>query len=319
LIQTIRTSGPIQLSTHPPLSLILPTVSNGNFLETMLNMNQAKDVLEAVNGFVALSYEYDPSVLEGQGQIRNTLNHALIALQLVKPTRYFGEYWFLVDDTGRMVQFSSELTRIHLSQSEPYLWYQQHNTITLEDVETVKRCLPRLLHAFAPAGSWSHPCGPVHRALVMFAEGYLTEMFGELRQFLWAMALDCLFSSKTDRKKRGAHTIDQRLRMLLGAEFEPYSAVSIAGGPSRRPIHKLFHIAKDIFTLRNACAHGLTITEYVGVGTPVAATGKAPGVISKNAVLAALVMTGAAGAPTVRVKFCVALGNTSLEAVMVRG
>jgi hypothetical protein len=60
-------------------------------------------------------------------------------------------------------------------------------------------------------------------------------------------------------------------------------------------------------------------TEYDTVGTPVAMTWKAPGVISKNAVLAALVIAGAAGVPTVSVKLCVALGDTPLEAVIVSG
>ena len=94
----------------------------------------------------------------------------------------------------------------------------------------------------------------------MYAQGYLTEMFAELRQFLWAMALDCLFSSKLDRKKRGAQTIDQRMRMLLGAEFEPYRDVLVPGHQTR-PDHKLWSVAKDIFTLRNAVAHGLTIPD----------------------------------------------------------
>jgi hypothetical protein len=168
-----------------------------------------------------------------------------------------------MDDTGRIESSSKDFGFVHIDHSGPYLSYQQHHTITLGDVESVKRCLPKLLHAFSPSsvtGSWSHPCGPIHRALVMFAEGYLTEMFGELRQFLWAMGLDCLFSSRIDKGKRGSHTIDQRLRMLFGAEFEPYKAVVVPGHQSR-PVHKLCDIVKDIFTLRNACAHGLTIPD----------------------------------------------------------
>jgi hypothetical protein len=51
----------------------------------------------------------------------------------------------------------------------------------------------------------------------------------------------------------------------------------------------------------------------------VAVTWNDPGVISVNAVAAALVITGAAGVPTVSVKPCVALGKTPLEAVMVMG
>jgi hypothetical protein len=74
------------------------------------------------------------------------------------------------------------------------------------------------------------------------------------------MALDCLFSLKIDKRKRGAQTIDQRLRMLLGAEFAPYKDVLVPGHRTR-PDHKLWAVAKDIFVLRNAVAHGLTIPD----------------------------------------------------------
>jgi hypothetical protein len=263
LSQAIRTTGPIVLSSNPPISLIHPTVSGSSFLETMFNQNQVAAVLEAVRGFVALSYSYDPSLTRQQGSVRDTLVYTALAFLLVKPTRWFGKYWFRMDDQGQIEALSRDFGFIHLDHPSPYLWYQQHNTVTLEDVESVKRCLSRLLHAFFPgtvSGSWSHPCGSIHRALVMLAEGYLTEMFGELRPFLWAMALDCLLSSRTDKRKRGAQTIDQRLRMLFGAEFEPYKAVSVPGHQSR-PNHKLCNIVKDIFILRNACAHGLTIPD----------------------------------------------------------
>jgi len=49
--------------------------------------------------------------------------------------------------------------------------------------------------------------------------------------------------------------------MFFGAEFEPYKVLSVPGGPNYRPNHKLCHIAKDIFILRNACAHALTLPE----------------------------------------------------------
>jgi hypothetical protein len=264
LVQLIRTTGPAVVSTSPPISLIFPNVTGGSFLETVFNPGQVKAALETVRDFVAISYSYDPSAATPSERVRDTLVHTHAAFQLVKPTRSFAKYWFLMNDTGRIEMSSYDLGTIHLDNSGPYLAYQQHNTITSVDVESVKSRLPSVLHAFSPAivsGSWGHPSGPVHRALVMFAQGYLTEMFDELRQFLWAMALDCLFSSKLDKRKRGAQTIDQRLRMLLGAEFEPYKVVSIPGGPSYRPNHKLFHIAKDIFILRNAVAHGLTIPD----------------------------------------------------------
>jgi len=263
LLAAIHTSGSVSLSTTPPISIVRPIVTGGSFLETMFNANQVNAILDAIRRCAALSYSYDPTTAAAQERVTHTLTHTHVAFQLVKPTRWFGKYWFRTDDSGHIESMSNDLGMIHLDNSLPYLWYQQHNTISPTDVESVKPILPRLLHAFSPAigsGSWSHASGPVHRALVMFAQGYLTEMFGELRQFLWAMALDCLFSSKIDKRKRGAHTIDQRLRTLLGAEFEPYKDVLVPGHQTR-PSHKLWSVAKDIFQLRNAVAHGLTIPD----------------------------------------------------------
>jgi hypothetical protein len=217
LLQAIQASGSISLSATPPISIVRPTVTGGSFLETMFNASQVNAILDAIRRCAALSYSYDPTTAAAQERVMDTLIHSHVAFQLVKPTRWFGKYWFRTDDAGHIEPMSNGLGMIHLDNPLPYLWYQQHNTILAEDVEVVKRILPRLLYAFSPgtdSGSWSHPSGSVHRALVLFAQGYLTEMFGELKQFLWAMALDCLFSSKVDKRKRGAQTIDQRLRML---------------------------------------------------------------------------------------------------------
>lgn len=51
-----------------------------------------------------------------------------------------------------------------------------------------------------------------------------------------------------------------RLKALHGTEFEPYKFVSVPVH-QRRPDHKLWFIAQDIFTFRNAVAHGLTIPD----------------------------------------------------------
>ena len=242
--------------------IVRPTVTGGSFLETMFNANQVEATLQAIRRCAALSHSCDPTTV-AQDRVRDTLVHTHMSFQLVKPTRWFSKYWFRTDDAGHIQLMSNGLGTIHLDNPKPYLWYQQHNTISPEDVESVKLILPRLLHAFSPpidSGSWSHPCGSVHRALVMFAQGYLTEMFGELRQFLWAMALDSLLASKIDKRKRGAQTIDQRLRMLLGAEFAPYKDVAVPVNQAR-PDHKLWAVVKDVFLLRNAIAHGLTIPD----------------------------------------------------------
>jgi hypothetical protein len=263
LLREIHITGPIPLSTNPPIYITRPTATGGGFLEVMFNPNQVNAILDSIPSYAALSYNYDPTVV-AQDSVKETLIQTNVAFQLVKPTRWFAKYWFRTDDAGRIELMSTNLGTIHIDHSSnPYLWYQQHHTISIEDINAVKLILPRLLHALSPAigsGSWSHPSGSVHRALVMYAQGYLMDMFAELRQFLWAMALDSLFSSRLDKRKRGAQTIDQRLRMLLGAEFAPYKDVLVPGHQTR-PDHKLWSVTKDIFTLRNAIAHGLTIPD----------------------------------------------------------
>ena len=258
----LRDNGPIALSENPPVVLRRPSVTSSSFLETMFNESQVRAALTAVQGSVALAYSYNPEVVP-QDRARETLTHTHLAFQLVKPTPLFAEYWLRVDDAGRIASSSKDLAWIHINRPLPCLWYQQHHQIIHDDVEAVKRLLPKLFLAFAPttvSGSWGHPCGPVHRALVMFAEGYLTEMFSELRPFLWAMGLDCLFASRLNRKRQGSAAIGQRLQKLFGPAFEPYNTVSIPVHQNR-PAHKLRNVVKDIFTFRNACAHGLPIPD----------------------------------------------------------
>lgn len=103
--------------------------------------------------------------------------------------------------------------------------------------------------------------GPVHRAVILFCQGYSVGL-PDLRQLLWAAGLDCLFASKRGKRKRGTRVICQRLRRLWGTGFSPYSA-DTGGIPmyQKRPTHRLKDIGQDIFRLRNAYMHGGSIPE----------------------------------------------------------
>jgi hypothetical protein len=226
----------------------------------MFNASQVQAILCKVREAVSLSWNYD-SALVSPSRVQDQLMQTRLAFQLVRPTSTFGEYWCVADDAGRISQSSRDLPWLHIRYAQPYLWYQQHHQITIEDIEAVKQILPKLFDAFAPpcgAGSWNHPAGAIHRALIMFSEGYLHEMFMELRPFLWMMALDCLFASRTRRDRQGAGTIGDRLQKLFGSDYKPYERVQIPRHQTR-PNHQLRDIVKDMFTFRNACAHGLTI------------------------------------------------------------
>jgi hypothetical protein len=255
-------NGPIALSTGPTVSLVRPTVNGDKWMGLTFVPQIVDDALRAIRECVGISCCFDP-VTDNPDNVKAALRDIDIAFQLAKPTRSFAKHWFQLDANLNIENCKPSLARI--GSGGAYLAYQQCHQVTLEDVEIVKKCLPRLRQAFVPvttSGSWGHPAGPVHRALVLFAQGYLPEMFQELRQYLWAMALDCLLSSRIDKTKRGARTVNQRLKILFGAEFEPYKSPRIAVPIGQgRPVHKLSNIALDIFQLRNACAHGLPIPE----------------------------------------------------------
>jgi hypothetical protein len=265
LTEEIAKSGPLSLFTQPPMVLTKPDVKDaGKWLPSVYQTTFLKDALHTLNESAVLSCTFDPNVVSA-ARVKQTLEHTSLLFQLVKPRRLFSEDWFELGPTSEIGACSRDLASlpVRIAGASAYLEYQQHHTITLADIETVKQCLPRLQTALDPGtSSWNHPCGPVHRALILFAEGYSSTQFGELRQFLWAMALDCLFSSKLNKQKRGGRLVTQRLKTLFGAEYEPYSGQGIRVPINqKRPNHKLTNIGEDIFLLRNACAHGLPIRD----------------------------------------------------------
>jgi hypothetical protein len=55
LLREIHTTGPISLSTNPPIFVSRPTVTGGSFIETMFNPNQVNAILDGIRGCAALS------------------------------------------------------------------------------------------------------------------------------------------------------------------------------------------------------------------------------------------------------------------------
>lgn len=247
--------GPITLLATPRVELGIATVHSS------LVPGIDATVLEAISQAVSISCSFDPAVTRGP-MVRDVLNHTAMAFQLSKPTRDFCENWGQLDDKLQLEAASSRLRSYPNPLSNLYLDYQQHHSLSLDDLERTKRVLPRLHMAFEPGhGSWNHPCLPVHRALIFFGQGYSVKL-DPLPQFLWAAGLDSLFTSKLDRRKRGAHTISERLKTLFGSEFRPYQGETVlVPPPQSRPDRPLREIGPHIFWLRNAYAHGLPIPE----------------------------------------------------------
>src|SRR5260221_14142345 len=86
LLREIQTTGPISLSTNPPISISRPTVKGGSFLETIFNPNQVNAILDDIRRCAALTYSYDPTTMAAQDGVKETLIQTHVAFQLVKPT-----------------------------------------------------------------------------------------------------------------------------------------------------------------------------------------------------------------------------------------
>src|SRR5882762_1242074 len=122
---------------------------------------------------IALSCEYDsanpPVPFNG---IRHHLEVVALALQLVKPVDEYSDYWLRFDDNAVRILERSATLALPESLSDPNLAYQLHNATSPEDVRRAVDLLPLLSRAMESAGSWTHPCGSIHRALVFFGQGY---------------------------------------------------------------------------------------------------------------------------------------------------
>jgi hypothetical protein len=249
----IDTSGPLRCCTTPLIEIGRPPTIPGSAPEWMIRPDDRKELMS----YLAIKSEYDPTDSAAE-DVKSKIDNVAIALQLVKPTVNFLEYWLTLDSTGDPRLCSRKIHLIKATPPDPYLSYQQHNVITIADVERATKLLPELSEAMRRHNSWAHPYSSVHRALIFFCQGYSIRL-PELQQVLWAFGLDCLFTSK---RKRGSQTIHERLRTLFGATFCPYKDDSVVvPGHQKRPNHSLSEIGRDVFYLRNAFVHGVPIPE----------------------------------------------------------
>jgi hypothetical protein len=231
-------------------------------------MGISPETVKFLSNSVAASCEYDQATPPCKDEeVDHWLENVAIALQLIKPTAGFLEYKLRVDSERGVTSASIPLAYADIAQLGPPLAYQQHHALSAEDVRRAIRLLPILSKAMELGHiAWTHPFGATNRALVLFCQGYTG--IPDLAQLLWAAGLDCLFASKVDQRKRGSAIIADRLRMFWGTDFRPYEQVTVPIHQSR-PTHRLADIAQDIFRLRNAYIHGLSIPESWLSPTPV--------------------------------------------------
>jgi len=191
LIETLERNGPIQCMQTPPVHL----ARTPNFEQYGGNGLLSPDHIHGINTSLksALTCSSNASELPS-----HELEVVAIALQLVKPTRNFCKYCVGVDDNDVIQQATVDMQFLRgVVISDPYLRYQQHHTMATSDVERAIKFVPTLLQVLEQGyGSWVHPFGSIHRAVIFFAQGYSAGL-GVLRQVLWAAGLDCLFSSNT--------------------------------------------------------------------------------------------------------------------------
>jgi hypothetical protein len=198
LIEKLEKDGPIQCMQTPPVQL----ARTPKFEQYWGNVLLSPDHIRGINTSLksALTCTSNASELPS-----HELELVAIALQLVKPTRDFCKYCVMVDDNDRLQQATAEVQFLHgMVMSDPYLRYQQHHTITASDVTRAIQLIPTLLRVLEQGhGSWVHPFGSIHRAVIFFAQGYSAGLH-VLRQVLWAAGLDCLFASKLNRSLQGS-------------------------------------------------------------------------------------------------------------------
>lgn len=247
-------AGPIALSSVPGLEVRKLKLTD---VEPILDRKDA----DAIEKYLCVAHDYDDSNPDNWKNSEDVVESAVIALQVVKPTRQFLQYFLHKDSAGKLRSISAEIHQAALKHAamNPYLVYQQHNVITLSDIDRANNLLPSVLKAMRKGqSSWNHDCGSVHRAMVLFCQGYA--VMSDLMQLLLAAGLDVLFASKIDPKKRGSKTICDRLRAFFGSTFKPYSAETVTvPAHQKRPDYTLIEVSRDIFRFRNAYIHGVTI------------------------------------------------------------
>jgi hypothetical protein len=267
LVQIVS-AGPIECMSAGPVRVLLtsPQPIPPNTGKFPLSSENTREI----DRMLALRCDYDPSKPSGES-VHHLLDVFAIALQLVKPTHSFLDLWLQLDERELPELITTPVRQLgYMIDPGMYLAYQQHNVIEEADVMRAISLSPRLAAALDPRyGSWDHPVLPIHRAVIFFCQGYSISP-PDPRQFLWAAGLDCLYASKLDRKKQGSREIIRRMEKLLGATLEPYQAdtVSLPVHQKTRPSKTLSEVAKHIFDLRNAFAHGLKIPDPNWLTTP---------------------------------------------------
>ncbi len=214
------------------------------------------ETTEEINRCMALSCDYDTSV-SGQ-DVLHALQQLAVAIQLVKPSRLFLDLWLQLDADRQVDSASTSIRDLGflLGGPNPYLRYQEQNTIEEADVKRALGLLPNLAIALDRSrGSWEHPVLSIHRAVIFLCQGYAVRP-DDPSQFLWAAGLDCLFASKLDRRKQGSTELSGRIAKLFGAVATPYDSIRVPTNQQPRRRLQVREVALDIFKLRNAFAHG---------------------------------------------------------------
>jgi hypothetical protein len=133
----VGANGPVILSHAPQLKIgAVPNITDASGLIVQQDLNVLSSPL-------ALLCEYDPTKNKSD-EVAHFVKNAGIALQLIKPTRYFLEYWMLLDSTGKIktVSATSRDAYLQMLSRNPTLRYQQANTISPADARKTAGILP---------------------------------------------------------------------------------------------------------------------------------------------------------------------------------
>lgn len=268
---TIDNRGPIVCFDDAATRIVLsraPSIQVGTG-----KVRLSRESIQQMEHMLALSCTYDCGKADTDA-VRHQIKLLEIAFQLTKPTCSFLQLWMQLDSDGLTEMVNRPVSDLGRELGpDPYLQYQQHNSLTESDVRRALAFVHRLATALDRRhGSWEHPLLSIHRALMFFCQGY-TITPRDPCQFFWAAGLDCLFASKIDRDKQGSWVIGKRWQRLLGPGLKLYEAdtVSLPCHQTTRTHQELGVVTADMFKLRNAFAHGLRMPDqgwFSDVGQP---------------------------------------------------
>ena len=204
-----------------------------------------EDVKELQGWHYALVHYFDAEeylTSKPEEDSRELVHRVFVALRLVRPSWVPYQYLRAVvrpDGSFHPGGFSKAEGRLTVSSCDAA------NSIRKRDAQLLRTIVPTLLRTYET------DCAPVKRAIRILELGYISEFF-DVKQLIWATALDGLFTSA---KHWGSELASRRIQHLIGPDTRVYEQADFASY-MLVPSLTIRQVVPDIYKLRNRFAHG---------------------------------------------------------------